>query len=75
MYVKVKVFAGTRKQQVKEVGENRYEIHVKEPAERNMANSRVIELVAELYKISPKAVKIFSGHHSPSKLLSIRKEE
>lgn len=75
MYVKVKVFAGTRKQQVKEVGENRYEIHVKEPAERNMANSRVIELVAELYKINPKAVKIFSGHHSPSKLLSIRKEE
>ena len=75
MYVKVKVFAGTRKQQVKEVGENRYEIYVKEPAERNMANSRVIELVAELYKISQKAVKIFSGHHSPSKLLSIRKEE
>lgn len=75
MYVKVKVFAGTRKEQVKEVGENRYEIHVKEPAERNMANSRIIALVAELYKISPKAVKIFSGHHSPSKLLSIRKEE
>jgi uncharacterized protein YggU (UPF0235/DUF167 family) len=75
MYVKVKVFAGTRKEQVKEVGENRYEIHVKEPAERNMANSRIIALVAELYKISPKAVKIFSGHHSPSKLLSIRTEE
>ena len=74
MYVKVKVFAGTRKEQVKEVGENRYEIHVKEPAERNMANSRIIALVAELYKISPKAVKIFSGHHSPSKLLSIRTE-
>ena len=75
MYVKVKVFAGTRKEQVKEVGENRYEVHVKEPAERNMANSRIIALVAELYKISPKAVKIFSGHHSPSKLLSIRTEE
>ncbi len=75
MYIKVKVFAGTRKEKVKEVGENRYEIHVKEPAERNMANSRIIALVAELYKISPKAVKIFSGHHSPSKLLSIRTEE
>lgn len=75
MYVKVKVFAGTRKEQVKEVGDNRYEIHVKEPAERNMANSRIIALVAGIYKVNKKAVKIFSGHHSPSKLLSIHTEE
>ncbi|MDQ5971089.1 MAG: uncharacterized protein QG566_35 [Patescibacteria group bacterium] len=75
MYVKVKVFAGAKKQTIKEIGENRYEIHVKEPAERNMANSRVISMVASLYNINPKAVKIFSGHHSPSKLLSIHKEE
>lgn len=75
MYVKVKVFAGARKEQVKEVGENRYEIHVKEKAERNMANSRVIELVAGLYKVSSRAVKIFNGHQAPSKLLSVNKEE
>ncbi len=73
MYIKIKVVSGARKESVKEVGENRYEIHVKEKAERNMANTRVIELVALLYKISPKAVKIFSGHHSPSKLLSVKK--
>jgi uncharacterized protein YggU (UPF0235/DUF167 family) len=75
MYIKVKVIASARKEVIREIGENRYEIHVKEPAERNMANSRVIYLVAGLYKISTKAVKIFSGHHSPSKLLSVHKEE
>ncbi|MCC6324004.1 DUF167 domain-containing protein [Candidatus Nomurabacteria bacterium] len=75
MFVKVKVFAGAKKEAVKEIGENRYEIHVKEKAERNLANTRVISLVADLYKISPKSVKIFSGHHSPSKLLSIRTDE
>ena len=74
MYVKVKVFAGARKEQVKEVGENRYEIYVKEKAERNMANTRVIEIVADLYKINKNAVEIFSGHHGPSKLLSIKTE-
>lgn len=73
MYIKVKVFAGAKKQVIKKIGENQYEIHVKEPAERNLANLRVIVLVADIYKISPKAVKIFSGHHSPSKLLSIHK--
>lgn len=74
MYIKVKVIAGARKEMVKEVGTNRYEIHVKEKAERNMANSRIIELVAGLYHVGTKAVKIFSGHHSPSKLLSIKND-
>lgn len=75
MYVKVRVIAGASKEAIKNTGEHRYQIHTKEPAERNRANTRVISIIAELYKISPKAVKIFSGHHSPSKLLSIHKEE
>lgn len=71
MYVKVKVFAGVSKESVLLLGDNRYEIKIKEKAERNMANKRVVEIIAELYKVPVKKVKIFSGHHSPSKLLSI----
>ena len=71
MYVKVKVTAGARTESVKEVGENRYEVKIKEKAERNMANKKVVEIVAGLYKVPVNRVKIFSGHHSPSKLLTI----
>ncbi len=71
MYVKVKVFAGVRNESTTKVGDNRYEVKIKDKAERNMANKRVMEIIAEIYKVPINKVKIFSGHHSPSKLLSI----
>ncbi len=71
MYIRVKVFAGVKKELTKEVGENRLEIHVKEPAEANRANKRVLEMVAEKLKIPVKKVKIINGHHHPIKLLSV----
>jgi uncharacterized protein YggU (UPF0235/DUF167 family) len=71
MYIRVKVFAGVKKELVKEIGENRLEIHVKEPAEANLANKRVLELVAERLGVLAKKVKIISGHHHPVKLLSV----
>ena len=71
MYIRVKVLAGVKKELVKSLGENRLEIHVKEPAEANLANKRVIELVSERLGVSVKKVKIINGHHHPVKLLSV----
>lgn len=71
MYIRVKVFAGVKKELIEEVGENRLEIWVKEPAEANRANKRVLEMVAEKLKIPVKRVKIINGHHHPIKLLSV----
>ena len=71
MYVKVRVIAGAKKELVEEVSAGHFKISVKEPAERNLANRRVVELVAAPYKIPPKQARIISGHTSPSKILSI----
>ena len=71
MYIKVKVVTKAREETFTHIGENRFEIRVKEKAERNMANTRVCELVAQYYDISSREVKIVSGHHHPSKLLAI----
>ena len=71
MYVKVRVIAGAKKELVQEVSAGHFKISVKEPAERNLANRRVVELVAAHYKIPPKQAHIISGHTSPSKILSI----
>ncbi len=72
MYIKVKVRAGAKKELFECVGENRFYISVKEKAERNMANTRVRELISLEYGVGLNVVKLISGHTSPSKILSIR---
>lgn len=72
MYIKVLVKAGARKEIFEKKSENTYKISVKEKAERNMANERVVELVAEHLKVPKNKVRIISGHHHPHKLLSIQ---
>jgi uncharacterized protein YggU (UPF0235/DUF167 family) len=71
MYIKVNVFTGAKKEIFEQKSNNHFKISVKEKAERNEANTRVLELVAEHFKVSKNKVKIVNGHHHPSKLLSI----
>jgi uncharacterized protein YggU (UPF0235/DUF167 family) len=78
-YIHVKVSAGAGKESFsprqsgagQEKLKDHFEISVREKAERNMANTRVLELVAEHFKIPVKKVRIVNGHHHPSKLLII----
>lgn len=71
MYIKVKVQAGAKKEIVEQKNNNTYLISVKEPAERNLANKRICEILASLFNISIKNIKIISGHQNPSKILSV----
>jgi uncharacterized protein YggU (UPF0235/DUF167 family) len=71
MYIKVKVTAGAKKEEIKKKTKDSYIISVKEKAERNMANKRVCEILASVFKVSVKNVRIINGHQSPSKMLSI----
>ena len=71
MYIHIAVTAGAKKESFKQIKDDHFEISVKEKAERNMANTRVIELVAEHFKIPKNKVRIVNGHRHPSKLLVI----
>lgn len=72
MYIRVKVTPGAKKETYVKTTESEYVITVKEKAERNMANKRVLELIAlELHK-GVQDIKIISGHHSRTKLLSVK---
>jgi len=71
MYIKVKVLAGVRKETFKKISDDHFEVSVKEKAERNMANMRVLELVANYFAIAPNKVRIISGHHSSGKIFDI----
>ncbi len=70
-YVHVKVKAGMRKESWKKISIDHFEISVKEKAEHNLANNRVLELVAEYFKVPKKKVRVVNGHHHPSKLLIV----
>ena len=75
MYVKVRVIAGAKKESLVQKTKDHFLISVREPAERNMANARVIELLARFFELTPRKVRIISGHHSPSKILSVDTED
>ncbi|KKT01262.1 MAG: YggU family protein [Candidatus Nomurabacteria bacterium GW2011_GWF2_43_8] len=70
-YLHVKVSAGARRESFKQKSEDHFEISVREKAERNLANARVLELVASHFKVSVNKVRIVNGHHHPSKLLVV----
>ena len=70
-YIHVKVTAGARTEKFYKISEDHFEISVREKAERNMANTRILELVAKHFKVPKNKVRIVNGHRHPSKLLVI----
>lgn len=71
MYVHVKANPASKVERVTKISHDRYEIWVREKAERNAANKKVAELLARSLQVDPKTVRLISGHTSPSKLFSI----
>lgn len=71
MYIRVRVFPAQKSELVKEVGENRLEIRVREKAEQNLANKRVMEILTEKYGVSLGKIRLLNGHHHPIKLFSV----
>ena len=70
-YIHVKVIAGARKESLKQKSEDHFEISVKEKAEHNLANRRVLELLSLHFKLQTSQIRIVNGHRSPSKLLVV----
>ncbi len=71
MFIKVRVIAGAKKEIIQKKTENSFILTVKEKAERNMANKRVCEIIANEISVPIKKVRIINGHQSPSKIISI----
>lgn len=71
----VRAIAGHKQESLEQISETHFSVTVREKAERNEANRRIVELVAEHYALSRGKVRIVNGHHSPSKLLSVSVDE
>lgn len=75
MYIHVKVTAGSRTESLKMKTSDHFLVSVREKAERNMANTRVCALVADHFGVSVRHVRIVNGHHSPSKLIAVERDD
>ncbi|HEY9583698.1 MAG TPA: DUF167 domain-containing protein [Candidatus Paceibacterota bacterium] len=69
MYIKVKVKTEAKNEHIEKINEDHYEISVRQKAQNNMANKRILEIIRVEFPNSD--IRIISGHHSPSKILSI----
>ncbi|HEY4488029.1 MAG TPA: DUF167 domain-containing protein [Candidatus Paceibacterota bacterium] len=71
MYVKVRVRAGWKREEFEPLSPASFKISVRQKAQNNAANRRVVLLIASHFKVPAKSVRIASGHRSPSKTLVI----
>lgn len=61
----------SKKETFEQLDQDTYKISVKEKAERNLANIRVLELVSEKLAVPKNKIKIITGHHTQNKILFI----
>jgi uncharacterized protein YggU (UPF0235/DUF167 family) len=71
MYIAVKVTPDAKKEKLAVLSENSFEVSVKEKSQKNMANRRVCQIMANHFNVSSKQAKIIAGHHSPKKIIDI----
>ncbi len=70
MYIKVRVVPGAKRESVEQTAPDSFRIAVRAPAERGLANERVLEIIRTHFP-EAKRVRLVSGHTSPSKIVSL----
>jgi len=71
MYLKIRAVPEAKKDLIEVLSADTWKVSVRAPAERNLANQRVIELVANKLGLEPKQIRLISGHQSSNKILSL----
>lgn len=71
MILSVKVFPNSKKNEVKETGENSLAARLNAPPEKGKANAKLIEALAEHFGVPKSSVKILRGHKTRNKTVEI----
>jgi len=71
MRIKVKVKPGSKKDEIKKIHGDFYEVRVVAVPEKGKANKRVIELLAKHFKTAKSRVKLIKGKNSKEKIFEI----
>lgn len=71
MLIKVKVIPDQTNEQIVKNGDDSYNVYLREPPKRGMANKRLVAVLLENIHPKPKCVRIVSGHLSQSKIIEV----
>jgi uncharacterized protein YggU (UPF0235/DUF167 family) len=71
MYIQVKAFPSSPREVIETVGEHRYRIFIRQPAEQGMANTRIKQILGGLYDKNPDAFQLVAGSTGMSKVFKV----
>lgn len=69
--IKLTIIPKSKKNAVKKLKDDVYEVHLKAKPEHNLANDLLIDFLAEYFAIPNSTIRILSGHHSHHKRVEI----
>lgn len=71
MFITVRVTTAAQKESVQKIGDDRFEVSVREKPKNNLANQRIVALLAIELGVPASKIRILKGHHHRSKTLLI----
>jgi uncharacterized protein (TIGR00251 family) len=75
MLIKVKVFAGSEKDEIIKKKDDEFEVRVKEKAEEGRANRAVIKVLANYFKIDESKIRLVKGFKERNKIFEIKENK
>ncbi|WP_029523136.1 DUF167 domain-containing protein [Persephonella sp. KM09-Lau-8] len=72
MIIKVKVKPNAKKNEIKQIEENFYEIRVTVVPEKGKANKKVVELLSDYLNVPKSRIKLIRGETSREKVFEIQ---
>jgi hypothetical protein len=75
LLIKVKVFAGCKKEEIIQKSDDEFEVRVKEKAEEGRANRAVIKVLANYFKIDESKIRLAKGFKERNKIFEIKESK
>jgi uncharacterized protein YggU (UPF0235/DUF167 family) len=69
MFIRVKTFPNSKREEVVDKGADRFYVYVREKAEEGRANEKMLEILAAYLKIDAKKLVITRGSKTPNKTI------
>jgi len=73
MFIRIKVFPGSKKEEVIEKSENSFEVKIREKPKRGEANKRLILVLASYFKVPKSKIRLIKGFRQRTKIFEIVK--
>jgi len=73
MFIKVKVFPNSKKEEIIKKSEDRLAIKVREKPEKGLANKAVINVLSSYFKIPPLKIRLIKGFKQRNKIFEMKK--